>query len=429
MGGAERKDEMTGNSVTVVGQGYVGLPLAQAAVRAGWKVHGLDVSESLVDSLNTGCSHVDDLSDEDIREMLGLEFRATTDAGVVATSDVVVICVPTPLGEAGAPDLRAVKSAARSVGDNLTPGTLVILESTTYPGTTDDIVKPILESVSDLTAGSDFQLAYSPERIDPGSKKYGIRNTPKLIGGIDDESTQVAVDFYGSFVNEPVPLHGTREAETAKLLENTFRHVNIALVNEMAKFCKELDIDIWEVIRGASTKPFGFMKFTPGPGVGGHCIPIDPNYLSYEVRDKLGYPFRFVELAQEINNSMPRYITDRVSELLNEHRKPLNGSEVLLLGVTYKANIADQRESPARPVAELLRARGARVRFHDPMVEHWSLDSGELLREGDLDDAVWSADIVVVLQAHDTYDLTKLSKNAKVMLDTRGRAPDPAARL
>lgn len=429
MGGAERKEEMTGNSVTVVGQGYVGLPLAQAAARAGWRVHGLDVSESLVDFLNTGRSHVDDLSDDDIREMLGLEYRATTDAGVVAKSDVVVICVPTPLGEAGAPDLGAVKSAARSVGDNLTPGTIVILESTTYPGTTDDIVKPILESVSDLTAGSDFLLAYSPERIDPGSEKYGIRNTPKLIGGIDGESTQAAVDFYGAFVDEPVPLHGTREAETAKLLENTFRHVNIALVNEMAKFCKELDIDIWEVIRGASTKPFGFMKFTPGPGVGGHCIPIDPNYLSYEVRDKLGYPFRFVELAQEINNSMPRYITDRVSELLNEHRKPLNGSEVLLLGVTYKANIADQRESPARPVAELLRARGAGVRFHDPMVEHWSLDSGELSREGDLDDAARRADIVVVLQAHENYDLTKLSKNAQIMLDTRGKAPDPAARL
>src|SRR5699024_1016407 len=215
------------------------------------------------------------------------------------------------------------------------------------------------------------------------------------MDGITDASTQAAVAFYGNFVDEPIPMSGMREAETAKLLENTFRHVNIALVNEMTKFCKELNIDIWEVIRGASTKPFGFMKFTPGPGVGGHCIPIDPNYLSYEVRNQLGYPFRFVELAQEINNSMPRYVVDRVGKMLNEHRKPLNGSEVLLLGVTYKADIADQRESPAMPVAEALRERGAVIRFHDPMVETWNLDSGNVTREADLDAAVTSADVVV----------------------------------
>ncbi|MGO2859768.1 MAG: nucleotide sugar dehydrogenase [Brevibacterium sp.] len=420
---------MSGKRVTVVGQGYVGLPLAQAAARAGWSVNGLDLTASLVGALNAGVSHVDDLSDADIQEMLELGYRATTDASIVSSSDVVVICVPTPLGEAGAPDLSAVKAASRSVGDNLRSGTTVILESTTYPGTTDSIVKPILEEASGLAAGDDFDLAYSPERIDPGSQNYGIKNTPKLMGGIDEKSTRAAVDFYGAFVDEPVPVHGTREAETAKLLENTFRHVNIALVNEMAKFCKELDIDIWEVIRGAATKPFGFMKFTPGPGVGGHCIPIDPNYLSYEVRDKLGYPFRFVELAQEINNSMPRYITDRISELLNEHRKPLNGSEVLLLGVTYKANIADQRESPARPVAELLRARGVSVRFHDPMVEQWGLDSGEISRESELENAVRDADAVVVLQAHESYDLGALAQQAKIMLDTRGAAPEPAVRL
>lgn len=420
---------MNKKSVTVVGQGYVGLPLAQAAAKSGWKVHGLDVSEALIDALNSGRSHVDDLSDEDIQEMLDLGYRATCDAGVVSNSDVVVLCVPTPLGEAGAPDLGAVKGASRSVGDFLRPGTTVILESTTYPGTTDGVVKPILEVGSGLTAGRDFQLAYSPERIDPGSKKFGIKNTPKLMGGIDDASAQAAVAFYGDFVDQPVAMNGLREAETAKLLENTFRHVNIALVNEMAKFCKELGIDIWEVIRGASTKPFGFMKFTPGPGVGGHCIPIDPNYLSYEVRDKLGYPFRFVELAQEINNSMPRYITDRVAELLNEHRKPLNGSDVLLLGVTYKANIADQRESPARPVAELLRARGANIRFHDPMVDVWRLDSGAVAREANLDDAIKDSDVVVVLQAHESYDLARIAAESKVMFDTRGKSPKPAVRL
>ena len=420
---------MTSKTVTIVGQGYVGLPLAQAAVRAGWAVNGLDVTESLVDALNSGKSHVDDLSDADIQEMLDLGYRATTDHSAVSTSDVVVICVPTPLGDGGSPDLGAVKGASRSVGDNLTSGTTVILESTTYPGTTDDIVKPILEMASGLTAGTDFQLAYSPERVDPGSKHYGIKNTPKLMGGINDASTQAAVAFYGTFIDEPVPMDGMREAETAKLLENTFRHVNIALVNEMTKFCKELNIDIWEVIRGASTKPFGFMKFTPGPGVGGHCIPIDPNYLSYEVRNQLGYPFRFVELAQEINNSMPRYVVDRVGEMLNEHRKPLNGSEVLLLGVTYKADIADQRESPAMPVAEALRERGAVIRFHDPMVETWNLESGNVTREADLDAAVASADVVVVLQAHESYDLEKLASSAKVMLDTRGVAPKPAVRL
>lgn len=420
---------MTTKTVTIVGQGYVGLPLAQAAARAGMTVHGLDVTESLVAMLNDGRSHVDDLSDLDIQEILGLGYRATTDPRVVAESEVVVVCVPTPLGEGGSPDLGAVKAASRTVGDNLTAGTTVVLESTTYPGTTDDVVKPILEMASGLSAGADFHLAYSPERVDPGSKRFGIKNTPKLMGGIDDASTQAAVAFYRAFVDDPVPMNGTREAETAKLLENTFRHVNIALVNEMAKFCNELDIDIWEVIRGASTKPFGFMKFTPGPGVGGHCIPIDPNYLSYEVRNQLGYPFRFVELAQEINNSMPRYVVERIAALLNEHRKPLNGSDVLLLGVTYKADIADQRESPAMPVAELLLERGAKVRFHDPLVSTWKLESVDLVCEDDPHRASADADVVVVLQAHDSYDLGSIAAKAKVMLDTRGVAPEPAIRL
>ena len=415
--------------VTIVGQGYVGLPLAQAAAHAGWTVWGLDVTPSVVTLLNSGQSHIDDLSDSDIRGMLEAGYRATTDPSVVSHSDVVVICVPTPLGEGGNPDLGAVKSASRTVGDNLVLGTTVILESTTYPGTTDDVVRPLLEMNSGLIAGTDFELAYSPERVDPGSKKYGIKNTPKLMGGITDASTQAAVAFYGNFVDEPIPMSGMREAETAKLLENTFRHVNIALVNEMTKFCKELNIDIWEVIRGAATKPFGFMKFTPGPGVGGHCIPIDPNYLSYEVRNQLGYPFRFVELAQEINNSMPRYVAERVGNLLNEHRKSINGSEILILGVTYKADIADQRESPALPVAEILLERGARIRFHDPMVDTWELESTSLVREPDLKSAVKEADAVIVLQAHGTYNMEDLALHSKLMLDTRGVAPRPAVRL
>lgn len=420
---------MAERTVTIVGQGYVGLPLAQAAARVGWKVYGLDVTDSLVNALNQGHSHVDDLSDDDVQEMLELDYQATTDPSVVSMSDVIVICVPTPLGEGGGPDLGAVKGASRTVGDNLTAHSTVILESTTYPGTTDNVVRPILEMASELKAGDDFQLAYSPERVDPGSTHFGIKNTPKLMGGIDDSSTQAAVAFYGTFVDEPVPMEGLREAETAKLLENTFRHVNIALMNEMTKFCNDLNINIWEVIRGASTKPFGFMKFTPGPGVGGHCIPIDPNYLSYEVRNQLGYPFRFVELAQEINNSMPRYVVERVGDLLNEHRKSLNGSKVLLLGITYKANIADQRESPAIPVAEVLRERGASVMFHDPMVKSWQIDGAELTCETDLDEAIGEADVVVLLQAHESYNLERISQESNIMLDTRGIAPAPAVRL
>ena len=363
-------------TVTIIGQGYVGLPLAQSAVNAGWRVWGLDVTSSLVDALNSGTSHVDDLSDQDIQTMLDQGYRATTDPSVIADSDFVVICVPTPLGDNGGPDLTAVRGASTSTGLNLTSGTTVILESTTYPGTTEDVLIPILEGQSGLKAGVDFNAAFSPERINPGDPVYGVKNTPKLVGGITQQSTEAAVRFYSSFVDEVVPLSGPKEAETAKLLENTFRHVNIALVNEMAKFCHELGIDIWEVIRGAATKPFGFMKFTPGPGVGGHCIPIDPNYLAYQVQNELGYPFRFVELAQEINNSMPEYVVSRIAALLNDQERSVKGSKILLLGVTYKPDIADQRESPAVPVADLLRMRGADVKFHDPHVTSWNLTGG-----------------------------------------------------
>lgn len=415
--------------VTIVGQGYVGLPLAQAAVHAGWTVHGLDISSCVVSAINSGSSHIDDVSDAEIAEMLESGYRATVDVRSVAESDVVVICVPTPLAEAGHPDLTAVKKASEDIAPHLAAGITVILESTTYPGTTEDIVRPILERGSGMTVGKDFALAYSPERVNPGDHDHGIANTPKLVGGVDESSTSAGVEFYESFVDKVVPMTGAKEAETAKLLENTFRHVNIALVNEMAKFCHELGIDIWEVIRGASTKPFGFMKFTPGPGVGGHCIPIDPNYLSYEVRKTLGYPFRFVELAQEVNSSMPRYIVDRISELLNAERKPLNGSEVLLLGVTYKPDIADQRESPALPIATLLQRCGAVVEFHDPLVDTWQTESSVIARVDDVYEAASTADICVVLQPHRTYDLERISRYSKVLFDTQGVSHAPAVRL
>lgn len=417
-------------TVTVVGQGYVGLPLAQEASLSGWKVFGLDVSEATVAKLNSGESHVDDLSNGDIEEMLDKGYEATTDAGVVGQSDVVVICVPTPLGEAGAPDLAYVESASATVGENIKSGALVVLESTTYPGTTEDICVPILEAKSGLKAGRDFYVSFSPERVNPGSEKFGIKNTPKLVGGINATAAEKTVEFYESFVDEVVPLSGVKEAETSKLLENTFRHVNIALVNEMARVCHELQIDIWEVIRGAATKPFGFMKFTPGAGVGGHCIPIDPNYLSYEVRRRLGYPLRFVELAQEINNSMPSYVVERIAEKLNDQKKAVNGSTVLLLGVTYKPNIADQRESPAIPVARELLKRRANVRFHDPFVPVWNIGSGEsLTSEQDLQEAVSDADIVVLLQAHSPYDASALQKGSSLFLDTCGIIDEPSDRL
>lgn len=417
-------------TVSIVGQGYVGLPLAQRASEVGWKVNGIDVSEVVVNRLNSGKSHVDDLSDQDVETMLSAGYQATTDFAVIRDSDVVVICVPTPLGEAGAPDLSYVESACSSVGEQVHEGCLVILESTTYPGTTEEVCVPIFEARSGLVAGRDFHVSFSPERVNPGSKNFGIKNTPKLVGGVNAPSTQATVDFYSSFIDEVVPLSGAKEAESAKLLENTFRHVNIALVNELAKVFHEMDIDIWEVIRGASTKPFGFMKFTPGSGVGGHCIPIDPGYLSYEVQRTLGYPLRFVELAQEINNSMPAYVASRVSSLLNGERKAVNGANVLLLGVTYKPNIADQRESPAVPLAENLLRLGADLNYHDPFVPEWRIGSDESLqRVESLDKGIENADVVVLLQAHSDYDVEKLEQQSKLFLDTTGKSEIPENRM
>ncbi|WP_165164223.1 nucleotide sugar dehydrogenase [Corynebacterium qintianiae] len=423
-------------TVTIVGQGYVGLPLAQGAANAGWKVWGYDTDPSKVASINDGKSPIDDISDEQLEAMQAAGYEASTDPSCIADSDVVVVCVPTPLGEGGSPDLGAVRGATNTASEQIRRGTTFILESTTYPGTTEEICLPILEAGSGLKSGEDFYLAYSPERVNPGMQEYGIKNTPKLVGGMTPEATESAEAFYASFIDTVVPMNGIKEAETAKLLENTFRHVNIALVNEMAKFCRELDIDIWEVIRGAATKPFGFMKFTPGPGVGGHCIPIDPNYLSYEVRKELGYPFRFVELAQEINNSMPYYVVSRVADLLNDEGKALKGAKVLLLGVTYKKDIADQRQSPAVPVAERFLTYGTDLRYHDPYVSRWNVsqdphdDTVVLHSVDNVEEAVKEADIVVLLQPHTVYDTAQLALQSKVFFDTVGitRGPD-AVRL
>lgn len=405
--------------LVVIGQGYVGLPLAQEAVRAGLEVVGLDLSTRIVEGLNSGVSHVDDLSNEDIVEMLKKGYTATVDASTMADADYIVICVPTPLSLDGNPDLTPVEKASESIAQYLSPGTTVVLESTTYPGTTDTLVAGIINKAGHIL-GEDYYLAFSPERIDPGNPVYGLKNTPKVVGGVTPESTEKAVALYSQFIDTVVPVRGAREAETAKLLENTYRHINIALVNEMAKFCHDLNIDLWDVIDAAATKPFGFQAFYPGPGVGGHCIPIDPNYLSYEVKRSLGYPFRFVELAQEINLSMPKYITERVMEMLNQEKKSLNGANVLLLGVTYKANISDQRESPAVPVAAELAKRGAVLSYNDPYVEQWTPGIEDITKVTDLESALAEADIVVLLQKHRDYDVDALAEKSKVFFDTRG---------
>lgn len=409
---------MTEIDLAVIGLGYVGMPLAKEAVAAGLRVVGVDVDPRKVDALNAGQSYIDDLTDADLEHMLENGFTATLDESVLARSNTIVICVPTPLDEDHRPDLSAVEGATKTVSRNLSKGTLVVLESTTWPGTTDEVARPLLES-SGLVAGEDFYLAFSPERIDPGNPKFGLRNTPKVVGGYTLTCRDRATAFYGQFIEQVVPVSGTREAEMAKLLENTYRHVNIALVNEMAIFCDELGIDLWEAIEAAATKPFGFQKFLPGPGVGGHCIPVDPSYLSYTVR-KLGYPFRFVELAQEINERMPSYVVNRVQRLLNRHKKAVNGSRVVLLGVTYKPDIADERETPALPVARALLELGAELSFVDPHVKEWEVDGTPVPRQEELAEAVVNADVTLLLQQHAAFDLDMVEEKARLVLDTRG---------
>jgi UDP-N-acetyl-D-glucosamine dehydrogenase len=407
--------------LVVVGLGYVGLPLAQAAAAAGLRVTGYDVAAGVVAGLRAGRSHVDDLSDQDIRAALDRGFTATTDPSVIGDADAVVLCVPTPLSGDGRPDLDAVTGAVDLVARHLRRRALVVLESTTFPGTTEDVVLPMLQA-GGLMLGEDFNLAFSPERIDPGNTTYDIRNTPKVVGGVTAECTRLASEFYGTFVDTVVKARGPREAETAKLLENTYRHINIALVNEMARVCHELDIDIWNVVECARTKPFGFEAFYPGPGVGGHCIPIDPNYLSYAIKSRLGYPLRFVELAQEINNSMPQYVARRIQDLLNDDAIAVRGARVLLVGVTYKRDIADQRESPADAVVAQLASMGAELAYHDPYVPEWKPRCGVSIRQvDDISESLDEFDAVVVLQHHSNVDLDIVGERHGRVLDTRGK--------
>ncbi|RKT89229.1 nucleotide sugar dehydrogenase [Saccharopolyspora antimicrobica] len=413
--------------LVVVGLGYVGLPLAVRAAEAGLATAGLDISDAVVEGLNAGRSHVGDVSREAVAELLASGFRAGTDPAVIGTADTVVICVPTGLSDDGEPDLAAVRSAACAVADHLRPGMLVVLESTSYPGTTEETVLPLLEERSGLAVGSDFHLVFSPERIDPGNAAFGVRNTPKVVGGVTPLCAKYGATFYGRFVDSVVVARGTREAELAKLLENTYRYVNIALVNEVSQFCDQVNIDVWDVLRCAGTKPFGYVPFDPGPGVGGHCIPIDPLYLASKAREE-GFTFDVLSAAREVNDRMPRHIVDRAEELLRE--KPIRGSRVLLLGVTYKRDVADTRESPAFPVARELCERGAEVLFHDPHVKSFTVDGAPMAKVDDVESAFASADLAILLQAHAEYNTGMLSRAACPLLDTRGViAGEQAARM
>jgi UDP-N-acetyl-D-mannosaminuronic acid dehydrogenase/UDP-N-acetyl-D-glucosamine dehydrogenase len=410
----------TGDRVlAVVGQGYVGLPLSMRAVEVGFEVIGFDVDKERADRLRNGSTYIDDVKDTDVAAALATgRFRPSSDEVDLAGFDIAVVTVPTPLHD-GVPDLSYVESAAVMLAPHVRPGCCVVLESTSYPGTTEEVFIPLLESGS-WRAGRDFHVGYSPERIDPSNPTWTLQNTPKIVSGIDDASTRVVADFYGTLVDSIVLVRGPREAELAKVLENTFRHVNIALVNELAIFCHQLGIDVWSVIDAAGTKPFGFMRFTPGPGVGGHCLPIDPSYLSWQVRRSLGQTFRFVEIANDVNEHMPDYVAGRVTAHLNRKRKAVNGSTVVLLGLSYKRNCGDMRHSPAIEVAHRMTALGANVLAVDPLIDAGKVPIPVTMAEC-TDELLSAADILVVLTDHDAIDWPMVRRYGDRVLDTRNR--------
>ena len=402
--------------VSIVGGGYVGLNLGVACVQAGFPVACVDIDPARVEELSSGMLTVAAVNERDFRSAFD-SGRMTFSVGseAVASSDVILICVPTPLRDS-VPDLSHVERACGEVAERLRPGQLVVLESTTYPGTTDQLVRSILER-SGLVAGKDFLLAYSPERIDPGNEEYTLENTPKIVGGVTPEATGVAALFYEQIVDKVVVVSSCRSAELAKLLENTFRHVNVALVNEMAMLCHEMGIDVWEVIDAAATKPFGFMSFRPGPGVGGHCIPLDPSYLAWQVRRDAGRKFRILEEAQDVNAQMPGYVSARIGDALNGRGKAVKESKIMVLGVTYKPDIGDLRESPALRVLASLQRRGAAVGFHDPYVDEIAVD-GTLVRRTELTQrAMVSADCVAILTPHTSYDFDWIAEHASLVFD------------
>jgi len=412
----ERRDIVFG----IVGLGYVGLPLAVELARAGYRVLGYDVNQRVVDGLNAGRSHVKDVTDTQLRD-IAARFTATTNADRLGEADAISICVPTPLSKFKDPDVSFIVAATESVKRSLRRGQAIILESTTYPGTTREILLPALESTG-LKVGSDFFLAFSPERVDPGNPNFGTRNTPKVVGGITPDCRRVAVALYQPAIDTLVAVSTTEAAELVKLLENTFRSVNIGLVNEMAIVCDKLGVDVWEVIEAAATKPFGFMKFLPGPGLGGHCIPIDPHYLAWKMRG-LNYKTRFIDLAGELNTEMPLFWVRKVAEALNDRGRAVRGANILVLGVAYKRNIDDIRESPALDIIRLLEQQGARVSYHDPHVVAFSEDGHEYRSVALTPGVLEGADCVLVVTDHSAIDFHLVKRHARIAVDTRHVLP------
>lgn len=405
-------------TAAVIGLGYVGLPLAVELCEAGYTVIGYDVSERVVGLLMRGESHIQDVPAAHVaKHVKSGKFLATTDASKLHDADTISIAVPTPLAKTRDPDMSYVLSAASTIAAHARPGQLIVLESTTYPGTTRELLQPRLEEKG-LTVGEDVFLAFSPERVDPGNPKYNTKNTPKVVGGITPACNEVASAFYASTIDTIVPVSSPEAAELVKLLENTFRSVNIGLVNEMAIVCERLGVDVWEVIDAAGTKPFGFMKFTPGPGIGGHCIPLDPHYLAWKMRS-LNYKTRFIDLASEVNSAMPDFVVEKVAHALNEERKAVNGSRVLVLGIAYKRDIDDMRESPALDVMRLLESRGAEVVYHDPFVAQFREDGHEAFSVALTEAELKKSDAVVIVTDHTTVNYQFVVDHASLVIDTR----------
>jgi len=409
--------------IAVIGLGYVGLPLCMEFAKKGFCVTGVDVDKKRVKSANKGVSYIGDVKSSDIESRLkNKSFRATTDYRVLGGQDAIIMCVPTPLRKTKEPDISYIIDASKKIAKTLKAEQLIVLESTTYPGTTDEVIQPILEK-SGLKAGKDFYLAFSPERVDPGNKRYNTANIPKVIGGINDISTQTAKALYSQINGKVIAVSSSRVAEMVKLLENTFRSVNIALANEMAIMCGYLDIDVWEVIKGAATKPFGFMPFYPGPGIGGHCIPLDPFYLTWKSRLR-GYEAKFIELAGEINRTMPEYVIGKIRDILNNRKKSINGSTVFILGVAYKKDVGDWRESPAIEIISILLKKGANVCFNDPYVSKINTGNTSMRSKKLNESSLGKSDCTVIITGHSVYDYEFIVKNSSAVLDTRNAAGD-----
>jgi UDP-N-acetyl-D-glucosamine dehydrogenase len=420
-----RKIENKTAIVGIIGLGYVGLPLAVDTARKGYAVVGFDIQSKKVEMINSGQNYINDVDDSELKNVVASgNLKATSDYRFVEGADIVIICVPTPLDKYQQPDVSYVKSSAEELGKYLHKDMLIILESTTYPGTTEELLLPILEDISGLKSEKDIFIAFSPERVDPGNAIYKTKNTPKVVGGVGISSTKLAAAYYRYVLESNIyEVSSPKVAEMEKLLENTYRNINIGLINEMAIICNKMNIDIWEVIEAAKTKPYGFEAFYPGPGLGGHCIPLDPYYLTWKARE-YGYHTKLIELSGEINNYMPQYIVGRASKILNSFNKPFNGSKILILGVAYKSDVADYRESPALRVIEVLTSEGAEVSFYDPYIPSYTFKGREYKGTALTEELLTSADLVIITADHKPYDYNFIQKHSKFIFDTRNATKD-----